>query len=76
MNDLDKQQDDIWERIGSLILTKKPKDYDEVVRLLVDLSDLGKKNKTTGEFKARLLEIRKKHNRKHSLMSRIDSAGL
>ena len=58
LNDLDRQQDDIWERVDSLILTKKPKDYDEAVRLLADLRDLGKKNKTTGEFKARLLEIR------------------
>jgi FtsZ-interacting cell division protein YlmF len=76
LNDLDRQQDDIWKRIDSLILTKKPKDYDEAVKLLVDLRDLGKKNKTTGEFKARLLEIRNKHNRKPSLMSRIDFAGL
>ncbi len=76
LNDLDKQQEDIWKKIDALILTKKPKDYDEAVRLLVDLRDLGKKNKTIGEFKARLLEIRSKHNRKPSLMSRIDSAGL
>jgi len=76
LNDLDKQQDDIWGKIVSLILTKKPKDYDEAVRLLVDLRDLGKKNKTTSEFKAKLLEIRKKHSRKPSLMSRINSTGL
>ena len=76
MDDLDKQQDDIWKKIDALILTKRPKCYDEAVRLLIDLSDLGKMNKTTSAFKARLLEIRKKHNRKPSLTSRIDSAGL
>ena len=76
LNDLDSQQDDIWKKIDSLILTKKPKDYDEAVKLLVDLRDLGKKNKATGEFKARLLEIRNKNYRKPSLISRIDSAGL
>jgi len=76
LNDLDKQQETIWEKIASLILTKKPNYYDEAVQLLVDLRDLGKKNKTTIEFNTKLLEVRKKHSRKPGLMSRIDSAGL
>lgn len=59
LNDLDKQQDNIWKKIDALILTKKPKDYDEAVRLLVDLSDLGKKNKTTGEFKTKIVTIQR-----------------
>ena len=76
LNCLDREQEDIWKKIDSLILTKKPKEYDEAVKLLIDLRDLAKRNKTTGEFKARLLEIRNKNCRKPSLMSRINSAEL
>jgi len=76
LNDLSKKEHKIWKKVDALVLTKKPKDYDEAVRLLVDLRDLGKRNKKSSQFKAKLKEIRTEHNRKPSLMSRIDSAGL
>lgn len=70
------RENEIWKKVDSLILTKKPKDYDETVRLLIDLKDLAKKNKTTSLFKSKLMAIRENHSRKPSLISRIDSAGL
>ncbi len=76
LNDLAKRKNVIWEKIDSLILTKKPKDYDEAVQLLVDLRDLGKKNNTISTFKSKLMAIKKNHSRKQSLIRRIDSAGL
>lgn len=69
-------ENEIWKKVDSLVLTKKPKDYDEAVRLLVDLHDLGKKNNTTSNFKEKLLDIRERHSRKSSLIKRIDYAGL
>lgn len=76
LNNLAKMENEIWKKVDSLVLTKKPKDYDEAVRLLVDLHDLGKKNNTTSNFKEKLLDIRERHSRKSSLIKRIDYAGL
>lgn len=76
LNDLSKRESEIWNKVDALVLTKKPKDYDEAVRLLVDLRDLAKRKKTSSQFKAKLKEIRMEHSRKPSLMRRIDSAGL
>jgi hypothetical protein len=76
LNDLAKRENDVWEKVDPLILTKKPKDYDEAVQLLVDLRDLSKKNNTISIFKSKLMIIRENHSRKSSLIRRIDSAGL
>lgn len=63
-------------KVDSLILTKKPKAYDEAVILLIDLKDLAKKNNTTSMFKSKLMAIRENHSRKSSFINRIDSASL
>lgn len=76
LNGLAGRENEIWKKVDSLILTKKPKDYDEAVRLLIDLKDLAKKNNTTGLFKSKLMAIRENHSRKSSFINRIDSAGL
>lgn len=76
LNGLAGSENEIWKKVDSLILTKKPKDYDEAVRLLIDLKDLAKKNNTTGLFKSKLMAIRENHSRKSSFINRIDSAGL
>lgn len=76
LNGLAGRENEIWKKVDSLILTKKPKDYDEAVRLLVDLKDLAKKNNTTGLFKSKLMAIRENHSRKSSFINRIDSASL
>ena len=76
LNDLAKRENEIWEKVDSLILIKTAKEYDEAVRLLVDLRDLGKRNNTTRTFKSKLMTIKEKHSRKLSLLKRIDDAGL
>ncbi|MCF6245938.1 MAG: hypothetical protein L3J69_01125 [Desulfobacula sp.] len=74
LNGLAGRENEIWEKVDALILTKKPKDYDEAVRLLIDLKDLAKKNITTYLFKSKLMAIRENHSRKSSFINRIDSA--
>ena len=74
LNGLAGRENEIWKKVDSLILTKKPKDYDEAVRLLIDLKDLAKKNNTTYLFKSKLMAIRENHSRKSSFINRIDSA--
>ena len=76
LNGLAGKENEIWKKVDSLILTKKPKDYDEAVRLLIDLKDLAKKNNAASLFKSKLMAIRENHSRKPSLISRINSAGL
>ncbi|MCI5144096.1 MAG: hypothetical protein D3923_00895 [Candidatus Electrothrix sp. AR3] len=76
LNELAGRENEIWKKVNSLILTKKPKDYDEAVRLLIDLKDLAKKNNTTSLFTSKLMVIRENHSRKSSLINRIDSACL
>lgn len=76
LNGLAERENEIWKKVDSLILTKKPKDYDEAVKFLIDLKDLAKKNNTTSLFKSKLIAIRENHSRKSSFINRIDSANL
>ena len=76
LNGLVGRENEIWKKVDSLILTKKPKDYDEAVRLLIDLKDLAKNNNMNSLFKSKLKAIRENHSRKSSFINRIDSANL
>ncbi len=76
LNGLAGRENEIWKKVDALILTKKPKDYDEAVRLLIDLKDFAKKNNTSSLFKSKLMVIRENHSRKSSFINRIDSANL
>ncbi|MCI5114752.1 MAG: hypothetical protein D3921_08405 [Candidatus Electrothrix sp. AW1] len=76
LNELAGRENEIWEKVKSLILTRTPKSYDEAVKLLIDLKDLAKKNNATSLFKSKLMTIQKEHSRKSSFIRRIDSANL
>ncbi|MFG2099369.1 hypothetical protein ACGFJ5_02100 [Micromonospora echinaurantiaca] len=65
-----------WQRADELIATKKPRDYDAAVQLLVDLRDLAERDGDSGLFRNRLAEPRAVHARKPSLLERLNRAGL
>ncbi|GGM66584.1 hypothetical protein GCM10011608_59860 [Micromonospora sonchi] len=65
-----------WQRVDELIATKKPREYDSAVQLLVDLRDLGERDADTALFRDRLAELRAAHARKPSLLERLNLAGL
>lgn len=65
-----------WQRVDALIATKRPADYDEAVRLLVDLRDLHAQSGRSAAFATRLGELREQHARKPSFVQRLDRAGL
>jgi hypothetical protein len=65
-----------WQQVNDLIATKKPREYDIAVQLLVDLRDLSEGDGTTAAFRQRLAELRTAHARKPSLLERLDLAGL
>jgi hypothetical protein len=70
------REPELWQRVEALIETKRPADYDQAVRLLKDLHDLGARNGQGTAFDARLSQLRERHARKPSLLSRLDQAGL
>jgi len=76
LNGLTGKEKEIWKKVDALILTKKPKDYDEAVRFMIDLKDFAKKTNTTSLFKSKLMAIRENHSRKSSFINCIDSANL
>ena len=76
LNDLTKREDKVWKKVDDLIETKRQPDYDEAVKLLVDLSDLSKKINKETIFKEKLRSIYEKHSRKPSLIRRLKNAGL
>ena len=65
-----------WQQVNELIDTKKPREYDTAVQLLVDLRDLGERDGSTTLFQQRLAELRAVHARKPSLLERLELAGL
>jgi hypothetical protein len=65
-----------WQRVDELIATKKPREYDTAVQLLVDLHDLGEREGDTAPFQQRLAQLRTAHARKPSLLERLELAGL
>jgi hypothetical protein len=76
LDDLAKREPVTWQRIGSLIATKKPADYDEAVRLLRDLTDLGGRSGRAAEVQSRIQRIRDEHAKRPSLLRRLQRAGL
>lgn len=66
----------VWEQVGELIQTKQPKNYDQAVKLLVDLRDLAAQRKGEGEFKLALEQLRALHYSKSSFLRRLAKANL
>ncbi|PSK66611.1 hypothetical protein B0E53_01411 [Micromonospora sp. MH33] len=65
-----------WQRVDELIGTKKPREYDTAVQLLVDLRDLAERDGDSTSFRNRLAELRTVHARKPSLLERLNRTGL
>jgi len=73
---LRKTQAAAWRRVGELIATRQPKNYDAAVELLCDLQELGNVDGKERKFESRLERIRSEQSRKTSLLERLDKAGL
>ena len=62
--------------MDELIKLKKAGKYDEAVKLLVDLRDLNKMNRTEKDFNQKLKMICENHSRKWTFLYRLESADL
>jgi hypothetical protein len=65
-----------WAEMNALIAMKTARHYDEAVVLLADLEALSRRGGDPSAFAARLTELRSAHQRKPSLIERLDRAGL
>lgn len=66
----------VWIQVDALIETKKPKDYDTAVALLMDLQGLAGRDESSAAFAQQVQRLRAQHARKPSLLDRFDRAGL
>lgn len=66
----------VWDQADELIATKRPKDYDTAVTLLLDLQALAVREGTIFEFAEQMTRLRERHARKQSLIDRLDRARL
>ena len=55
--------------------TKLPKNYDQAMKILIDLRDLAATSKTD-DFARRIEVFRQTHARKPSLMERLEKLGM
>jgi hypothetical protein len=69
------REEEAWDNVGALIGTKRPRDYDEAVRLMTDLHDLAKRRNLEGDFALALRVIREEHAKKPSFLKRLADAG-
>ena len=65
-----------WADVADLIAAKKPSSYDAAVRMLSDLAEISSRRGRSTQFAERLAELRSTHQRKPSLIERLDAADL
>jgi hypothetical protein len=76
LDSLEREGERAWQRAGELIDTKKIREYDTAVELLVDLRDLSLRQGRAEEFEQRVRQIRQQYSNRPGLLQRLDSAGL
>ena len=64
---LAKREAQTWRRVEALVATRKQSDYDEAVRLLKDLKDLGARKGRAAEARLRIHSLRDEHKREGDL---------
>jgi hypothetical protein len=74
--DLAKHEVQTWSQVDVLIATKQPGKYDQAVKLLCDLRDLGIHQGRADEVQARLRQLYEEHAKKSRFLERLQGAGL
>lgn len=68
LDELARHEPATWREVEQLIASKRPKDYDRPVSLLVELRDLAELSRRTEEAAKRIRELRGRHSNKPSLL--------
>jgi hypothetical protein len=73
---LGRREAEAWREVDMLVATKQPGKYDQAVKLLCDLKDLGAQRGRAEEIEARLIRLREEHVKKQRFLERLKKAGL
>jgi hypothetical protein len=65
----------VWQRVGDLVQTSKPREYDLAIAILADLRDLAALTGQTEEFKSRFSQLRQRFSTRPSFQQRLIKAG-
>jgi hypothetical protein len=76
LTDLAKREIQAWGEVDALIATKQPGKYDQAVKLLCDLRELGLHLGRGDETQVHLRRLCEEHARKPSFLDRLKGAGL
>lgn len=68
-------EEQLWAQVLGSVAAGKPKDYDEALRVLIDLRDLAARDGIPG-FQRRLDELRQRYARRPAFLARLEKAGL
>ena len=74
LDQLEKSEGEIWNRITAHIQKRQPNEYDRAVSLLIDLRDLAVRKQRVSEFQTALEELRQAQAAKQSFLRRLAKA--
>jgi hypothetical protein len=70
------REDELWQRVETLVATRRQSDYDQAVLVIRDLCDAASRTGQIDTFVSRLEQLHTRHVKKISLLDRLDSARL
>ncbi len=76
LNELSKQEPELWEEVFGLIEKKQSKSYDEAVKLLLELRELAEYKSEWEKFRTRIEQIYEQYDNRPGLKTRLRQAGL
>jgi hypothetical protein len=76
LRNLAKREPAAWRQVDDLIATRRPAEYDQAVKLLADLRELGALQKRGAAVDAQIRRLREQHTKKEILLARLRRAGL
>jgi hypothetical protein len=76
LEELAKQENELWEKVTILIDQKQAKAYEEAVKTLLQLRELSEYLKQTDQFQSMIDQIHKNYSRLSGLRSRLNRVGL
>ena len=74
LDQLEKREGEIWNRITAHIQKRQPNEYDKAVSLLIDLRDLAVRKQRSSEFQSALDELHQAHAAKQGFLRRLVKA--
>jgi len=76
IEEIARREPEAWREVDELVLTSKPKCYDQAVVLLKDLRDVEAARGTSAGFRSRLLTLMDSYARRSSFLQRLEEADL